>query len=133
MSVTGKKTRNSNTWTEARYRSFIKSLLRSGSRKWGPKNKALKNAFTTRKTNKKTGRMAQHFECSHCEKDFPSKDVQVDHIEPVINPHTGFVSWDDTIERMYCEIEGFQVLCKPCHKIKTDEEKAQAKRRRSAE
>ena len=127
------KTRNGNQWTIARYHSFIKSLLRSGSRKWGPKNECLKDSFTKRKTNPKTGRLAKHFQCCECKKDFPQKDVQIDHIDPVIDPHVGFVSWDVVIERMYCEIEGFQVMCKPCHKLKTNVENEIAKRRRNAE
>lgn len=47
----------------------------------------------------------------------------VDHIQPVIDPKKGFVSWDDVIARMFCEKEDFQILCHECHSNKTKEEK----------
>ena len=52
-----------------------------------------------------------------------AKDVAVDHIHPVIDPETGFTSWDDTINRLFCEAEGLQVLCRDCHKRKTADER----------
>jgi len=51
-------------------------------------------------------------------------NVFVDHIEPIIDPATGFVSWDETIARMFCESHKLQVLCKECHDRKTKDEKA---------
>jgi 5-methylcytosine-specific restriction endonuclease McrA len=63
---------------------------------------------------------------------FPAKDVQVDHIHPIIDPSVGFESWDETIDRMFCEKNNLQVLCtNPCHKSKTAAEKQQAKERRN--
>jgi hypothetical protein len=53
----------------------------------------------------------------------------VDHISPVVDPKKGFVSWDVYITRMFCEIDGLQVMCKPCHKIKTAEEKLERKKK----
>lgn len=120
--------RNDGEWTIGRYRSFITSTLRSGMRRWPPKWKALKAAELGKKTNKKSGKMAMHYKCAMCEKEYTSKDVQVDHIEPVVNPTTGFVSWDVYIDRMFCEKHNLQVLCTSCHKTKTKEEKDESKR-----
>ncbi len=114
---------NSGEWTDAKFRSFITSALRAASRRWPPKYKALKEALTGRKVNAKTGKMAMHYKCVACEDIFIAADVQVDHISPVVDPKKGFVSWDVYITRMFCEIDGMQVMCKPCHKIKTTEEK----------
>ena len=113
---------NGGEWTAARFHSFIKGALRSATMRWGPKFRALDKAFVGRKTNRKTGRIAKHFRCACCDKDFPSSEVVVDHINPVVCPIQGFVSWDVLVERMFCEVDGFQVLCKPCHKIKCAEE-----------
>lgn len=96
------------------------------SSRWGPKFECLQDACTGVKTNKATGRMAKHYKCKQCEGEFPAKDVAVDHIEPVV-PLTGFVSWDDVINRMFVEKDKLQVLCKKCHDKKTAEEKQQAK------
>lgn len=59
------------------------------------------------------------------------KNIIADHTEPVIDPNTGFVSWDETVERMFVEEEGFQAICHACHTIKTNKEKAIGKERRS--
>jgi 5-methylcytosine-specific restriction endonuclease McrA len=123
------KNRNGGEWTEARFRSFVTSALRAASRRWPPKYKALKEAFAGRKVNAKTGKMAMHYECAECSKHFVATDVQVDHIKPVVDPKKGFTTWDNFIERMFCEMKNLQVLCKPCHKIKTDQEKLERKKK----
>lgn len=120
--------RNNGRWTEARYRSFVTSALRSASRRWPPKYETLKEAFVDRITNKKTGKLAAHYKCASCMQLYPAKDVQVDHINPVVDPATGFVSWDVYIDRMFCEGINLQVLCTVCHKEKTGKEKDAAKR-----
>ena len=123
------KKRNGGEWTEARFKSFVTSALRAASRRWPPKYKALKEAFAGRKVNAKTGKLAMHYTCAACKKLFVATDVQVDHIKPVVDPKKGFVSWDSFIDRMFCEIENLQVMCKPCHKIKTDQEKLERKKK----
>lgn len=121
------KQRNSNTWTESRYQSFIKSVLRSGSRKWPPRFKCLNAAKVGKLINVTSGRLAEHYKCANCDGLFPAKAVQVDHIESVV-PITGFTTWDEIIDRMYCEADNLQVLCKPCHKIKSSEESLERKK-----
>lgn len=123
------KKRNGGEWTDARFRSFVTSALRAASRRWPPKFKALKEAFVGRKTNKKTGKLAMHYKCATCKKHFVAADVQVDHVLPVVDPKVGFIGWDSFIDRIFCEIENLQVLCKPCHKVKTEEEKAERKKK----
>jgi 5-methylcytosine-specific restriction endonuclease McrA len=126
--VTDKK-RNGGEWTEARFKSFVTSALRAASRRWPPKYKALKEAFAGKQVNAKTGKLAMHYKCAECKKLYVATDVQVDHIKPVVDPKKGFVSWDSFIDRMFCEIENLQVMCKPCHKIKTDQEKLERKKK----
>jgi hypothetical protein len=47
--------------------------------------------------------------------------MRADHITPIV-PVTGFDTWDNTIDRLFCEIEGLQALCVDCHAVKTKEE-----------
>jgi 5-methylcytosine-specific restriction endonuclease McrA len=89
----------------------------------------LKEAFMGRQVNAKTGKLAMHYKCAACKQLYVAADVQVDHIKPVVDPKKGFVSWDSFIDRMFCEIENLQVMCKPCHKIKTDQEKLERKKK----
>lgn len=121
----------SGTWTEGKFNSFIKSALRAASQRWPPKYECLNNAFVGKKVNSKTGRISKHFKCNCCLGEFPTSDVQVDHIWPVVDPVVGFISWDEVIKRMFCSVEGFQVLCKSCHSQKTSVERQQAKERRN--
>jgi len=123
INMTSRSSFNAGQWTTARFKSFVISALRTATRRWPPKFEALRNAFTIRKTNQKTGKLAQHFKCAACSNEFVAKDVQVDHIEPVVDPKSGFQTWDNYIDRMFCEAFNFQVLCKPCHAEKTAAEK----------
>lgn len=129
----GPKTRCGGQWTEAKFHSFIKNNLRHASRKWAPISKCLSDARVKR----------GFYKCAECEEIVPAstkdpetgkriKNIVVDHINPIIDPHTGFTTWDDVINRMFCEDDNLQALCYSCHKQKTDKEKAiTAERRRS--
>lgn len=110
-------------WTEGRKRGFIVAVLRSGTRRWPPKFEALNEAKTEKKKNEKTGRIAQHYVCAGCDQEFTSTNIEVDHIVPVVDPKKGFKDWNTYIKRLFCEKQNLQVLCKPCHKQKTKEEK----------
>ena len=110
-------------WTQARLKNFIISALRSASNRYPPKYECLNAAKVGKKVNKATGRLAEHYKCAACKKHFVAKEVQVDHIEPVVSPLTGFVDWNTFVARMFCPITNLQVLCRGCHKVKSDKEK----------
>lgn len=126
------KTRSGGAWTEARYNSFIKGALRKAWTRWGPNNNTKKKA--------RVGRGV--YLCNGCKKHVPASikvdgkrknNIFTDHINPVIDPHVGFVSWDSVVERMFVEEDVLQCLCTACHKIETDSERAIAKARRDLE
>ena len=129
------KPRNNSTWTEARFNSFITSALRQAHGRWGPKSIALKRAWVRRGV----------YKCEGCGAEGPKalpplpgnkrrrNNAAVDHIAPVVDPHVGRRSWDEYIERMFLESEGYQVLCYICHKKLTAEERDIATARRRKE
>lgn len=126
----GPKTRCGGEWTEARFNSFIKSGLRQTSNRWAPIHNIKKKARVSRGL----------YECECCGAHVPPtvregkkrvKNIFVDHIEPIIDPAKGFTTWDECIERMFCEEDGLQLLCKTCHDEKTKEEREIAKARRA--
>lgn len=129
----GPKTRAGETWTEAKFNSFIRGNLRRTSQKWPPIANCLKQARVAR----------GEYLCAGCGNVVPAstkddfgkriKNVHVDHIDPVVDPTIGFVNWDTFITRMFVEASGLQVLCHKCHTIKTEKEKAVAKERRQGE
>ena len=65
------------------------------------------------------------YKCSACKQIYGSREVQVDHKDPVIPIGTAFkdMSWDLVIEqRLYCNPKNLQVLCSTCHKEKSRKE-----------
>lgn len=111
------------SWTEGRFKSFIVSGLRGVYRRFPNKYETLKEAFVGKKENVKTKRQAAHYKCASCGEDYPASEVNVDHIDPVVDPVVGFVDWNTFIERLFCGKENLQVLCTECHTKKTNEEK----------
>jgi len=114
---------NGGNWTLGRFNSFITSTLRAGARRWQPKYDTLNAAKTEKKINVSSGRMAQHFKCSLCKEEFPAKSMEVDHILPAVDPIVGFTTWDEFINRLFCEADNLQAICKACHKIKSSTER----------
>lgn len=87
--------------------THIRPFLRRAMMYWPARNEARKRA--------KAGRNV--WLCNMCG-GYADK-VIVDHIEPVIDPHTGFVDWNQYIARGFPAVEGFQVLCYECSDAKT--------------
>lgn len=115
-------TRNANTMTEAEYFSMILSALRQTTRFWKPTIAVLEKACRpSQSTNK---RLKKEYQCNKCSHWFPKSNVQVDHIVPCggINSYERVVPW---LKLAHVE-QGFQVLCKPCHAVKTQEEREHA-------
>ena len=120
---------NGGEWTTARMRSFVVSALRRA--RWPGKYSAIKAAYVKTGINPATGRMCKLHKCQQCGNLFPQSGVAVDHIEPVV-PICGFdekgflgYDWDELIRRLFCEVDGLQVLCTPCHKLKSSDERAE--------
>jgi 5-methylcytosine-specific restriction endonuclease McrA len=77
--------------------------------------------YPTRSAAKTAARLERGvYICAHCSELFRPKEIHVDHIDPVIEPSVGFVDWNTYIDRLFPKLSGFQVLCKACHKIKSD-------------
>lgn len=92
-------------WTAARKHSFIVSALRRASSRWAPKYAC-----------KKAARIARNsYRCASCSKAFGNSDIHIDHIIPVVDPATGFTTWDQFIARLFVEIDGFRAVCTTCH------------------
>jgi len=60
--------------------------------------------------------------CAICDNVFTRKGINVDHLQPVIDPAVGFNSWDVYIKRLFVTSSELQILCKGCHTKKTTAE-----------
>jgi len=90
------------------FKSWLISTLRRASYRWPPRTEAFKAARVERGL----------YKCEMCTGIFPKKEIKLDHIQPVV-PVTGFTTWDDFINRLFCEASGYQVICETCHSSKT--------------
>jgi 5-methylcytosine-specific restriction endonuclease McrA len=74
-------------------------------------------------------------ECACCHKPSALYQMQVDHILPIIKVDCSLenMSWDEVVDRTWCDPKNLQALCLTCHKEKTTleakERKANRKRR----
>ena len=113
----------SGTMSPSEFHTFIMNLLRKGHMRWRPKYHAIDLTFVEEGKNPKTGHKCKLHYCKACEKVHAKGDMRADHIKPVVNPHVGFVSWDEAVKRMFVEVDHYNVICVDCHKLKTAEER----------
>lgn len=103
--------KNKNLDYDAELKRFVISALRRVSLWWKPRNEAFKLARISRGL----------YICNICKKCFGRKEVVADHLNPVVKL-SGFTNYDEYLHRMFPSVEGYQIICKPCHSIKTEEE-----------
>ena len=100
-------------WSTAKFWGFIRSALRSKMSRWPPKIEAKKKA--RRKYQGPNKQQKWEYQCAHCAEWFMDKETEVNHkIEC-----GSLKSYEDLpgfVERLFCGEDGFEVLCKPCHK-----------------
>lgn len=98
--------------------------MRRGTYKWRPRNECLSEARVER----------GKYRCAGCGEIVGRKEIQIDHIIPCVDPTKGWQGFDSFLDRMFCEKEGFQALCKDkCHQAKSIQEKKIGAERRARE
>jgi hypothetical protein len=120
-------------WTTAKFFGFLRSGFREKFNRYPPKYDCIKAAAVTMqdgeyKTGPKKGtpKMVKRYRCSACEQLFLQKEVQVDHIHGA-GSLKSFEDASGFLERLFCGADGMQVMCKPCHNLKTQQEKMYAR------
>ena len=100
-------------WTASRFKSFIRGALREAYIRWPVKQDCLEAA--RRDSQRGDARSKYEYQCNSCGEWFMRKDVEVDHVKDAgeIDDLNGFVS------RLFCEVDGLQILCVGCHRAKT--------------
>ena len=103
-------------WNE---KAKIRGALRQLARQWPLKQAVLMEAVHPTEMGVRGGKQ---YICNKCGLCYPAKEVQVDHIQPVVPTDREIETWDEYIERLFCDIKNLQVLCKECHRIKSTDE-----------
>ena len=112
MAARVEKTRCSNTLTDSGFWGMIRSTLRQKSRWWLPIAETKKEARRPYVgTNK---RQKWEYLCNKCKKYFLEKEVEINHIIPAGSLKSGD-DLKDFVERLFCEKENLECLCKVCH------------------
>lgn len=105
-----------NTLTESEFLGLFNSALRDYSLKWPPREEAWKRV--RKQVNE--GRIKYKGPCAICKGMFCKDDIEMDHIDGVGNINEFIKQF---ARRMLPEVDGWQPLCKPCHRAKTNRER----------
>lgn len=92
--------------------NYVKNALRIATYKWPYFSIALSKSRIERGM----------YACNSCKAAFGPKQINRDHIVPVISVETGFTNWTDYINRLFVKSDGIQILCELCHENKTSTE-----------
>lgn len=101
---------------ERRFFTWLRSGLRSMSRRYPPIYEALAAAKEPYVGDNVRQKFA--YRCAACDGVFPAKMVAVDHRVDC----GSLTSWQDVVgfmERLFCKKEGLDILCHSCHDCKT--------------
>lgn len=81
--------------------AFAKIVLRGASRKWYARNEVLIRC--------RVGRGI--YRCEGCGETFKKQQIQIDHIDPVVDIKEGYTTLDNWVARLFVGPEGLQALC----------------------
>ena len=106
--------------------AFAKRVLRMATRKTPGYHKALARTKYVIYPLKKDGTPADKYEnrwtCEQCSvSDLKKADIELDHTVPIALAE----SLEDWVDRLFCDESSYQILCKPCHKVKSSKDKSE--------
>lgn len=105
-------THGGNTLTDSEFIGLFVQALRKLSMRWLPRSEAW---IRVRRACKK-GRQQYEGQCAECKEWHARKDVELDHKEAIGSIRKYIMKFAD---KWLPEVDGWQVLCKECHKHKT--------------
>jgi 5-methylcytosine-specific restriction endonuclease McrA len=72
-------------------------------------------------------RVTKWGKCQKCLTPTALYQMEVDHNEPIIpvDKSLEMMTWDEIINRIFCDKQNLTALCKPCHSVKTKLENKQ--------
>ena len=115
-----KRTRGAGSYTESQFWGFIREGLREKHQRWKPRRLAVQEATRDIPPERKQPgcRRRKETQCAICKEWGPQDSRQADHIEPVGSLRC-YEDLPGFTKRLFVEMDGYRVLCKPCHKAET--------------
>ena len=114
--VAKKAKKPSEPFTEKKLLVWLRSAMRSASRRFPPLYEALADAKEPYVGSNPRQKIC--YRCAECKNTFAAKEVAIDHIVDC----GSLTSWNDIqgfMQRLFCTKEGLQILCHDCHDLKT--------------
>jgi 5-methylcytosine-specific restriction endonuclease McrA len=117
-----------NFWCAMNVKTEKKSKKPQSLKTWLiPKLRRLSYMWPNRNIAKSLARVERgKYRCNICNNIFGPKEIVMDHIMPVV-PVEGFQDLGNFVESLFCEVDGYQAICSPCHSVKTFKENEQRK------
>lgn len=114
-------------------RNLLKGAIRRVFSRSDLRRKIVENNVIEHADNTRP-RVKRWVRCKLCTKPTPKSYVEVDHLESVVPVDKTLVdmSFDELINRIWCEEQLLQPLCPDCHKEKTSLERKERSKHRKA-
>jgi len=111
-------------------RNLIKGAIRRVFSRSELRRAAMKDCVVPDYHDPSRPRVTKWATCSICKELHPAYKMEIDHSEPVIPPGLTLddMTWDEVIDRLWCEPYNLKAVCKPCHKIKSKIENFERRR-----
>ncbi len=105
-------------------RGLIKGAIRRVFGRSDLRRQIIQNNIIPNRHDAKRKQVKFWVKCQDCGEFEAKSNVQVDHVEPVVPINSSFenMTLDDLVNRMWCHESKLQLLCKPCHTVKTKSE-----------
>lgn len=75
-------------------------------------------------------RVTKWSRCSSCGQPTATYQMEIDHVQPLVplDKKLEDMTWNEVVDRTWCDILNLQPVCKPCHKAKSKIENAERRR-----
>lgn len=105
-------------------RNLLKGAIRRVFSRSDLRRKIIESSILKDYSDASRPRVKNWCECRECRKPTPKSYMQVDHVIPIvpINSSLEAMTWDEVVDRAWCEEHNLNPICIECHEVKTKRE-----------
>lgn len=114
----------------AKERNLVKGALRRLFGRSEIRRNVIEKAIIKGYSDPKRKAVKFWVKCETCGKMEAKSNVQIDHREPLIPIDSSLeeMTWDQVVDRLWCDEDNLAIICKPCHRSKSSAEMKERKR-----